>query len=315
MIGIDEVEQYLKSRLRSHVKNKTQFDKWLKALLNDEQGRVLGYNLYIDLNSEALNQKLVGKVIDRMDISHRDARERFCMSIEDERYQSEYICQHPHPAPSLDGDRYIRILPLEDMIEYYFRDPLGLSSSSTYASKSKVLKKFFHPKRDRRKGLGLIESTWRGRMLNVWVTSKQGLDELRQRTSKREFADQVGNRLGFDNLVIGDILVGIVYPINFNHLVAYIPTTLDAHVGCHFFVPFAAAGVDWGLSCCLNLDSRPKHDPDSYCFKERVHEFFEGLTDEFEGEIIGSITEDSLPDWEHLFNVAQRRANNLQLLF
>jgi hypothetical protein len=311
MIETYEVKEYLNSRLGCHVQDRAQFDKWLDALFDDDRGSVLGFNIYIDLKSNALEQELVIQVIDRMAASHSNARDSFCLSVEDERYQPQYVCKHSHGSQPLDEDRYVRIMPLDDMIEYYFRYAMTLPSSSNYASQNKVLRQFFNPNIDRRKGLGLIAKTWRGRMYNVWVTSKREMDELRSITSKNSFADEVGERLGFDQLIAGDKLLGIIYPVNLDHLETYIPTTLDAHNGCNFFVPFASGDVDWGLSCCLNLNSRQKNDPDIYGFKERVHESFEGLTDEFEGEIIGDVTESAAPDLNHLFHVARRRADSV----
>jgi hypothetical protein len=306
MTNIDKAKEYLRIRLGRKVKNPLEFNEWLDALFNEEMGRVLGLNLYIDLKSDSIDLALVTRVIDSMVTSVSDPRDRFCYSIEDENNQAVCVCQHSRRSEPVESDRYVRILPLDDMIEYYFRYAMALPSSSTYAAQSKVLRLFFNPVKSARKGLGVIKKTWQGRMVNVWVTSKNELDALRPIARKRNLADVVANNLGYDGLVSGDQLVGIIYPVSFDHLESHIPTTLDAHVGCRFFLPFADVALDWGLTCCLN-DIKPG----SKNLKERVHKPIDGLTDEFEGDIIGDITEDSSPDYSHLYAEALRRASDV----
>jgi hypothetical protein len=300
-----EAKEYLRDRL-SDVTDRVELAQWLDELFDDELGRVLGLGLYIDVKSTALDSSLVAKVIDRMLPTAGEARDRFCRATEDTTHQTEYICKHLRGRQPLNGDRYIRILPLEAMIEFYFRFAMSLPSPSSYASQNKVLKKFFDPVRTKRRGLGVIKRTWRGRLLNVWVTSKNDLDALREKTAVDKFADMVGISLGFDGLLKGNKLVGIVYPVDPDLVAGYIPTTLDAHLNCRFFVPFADANSDWGLTCCLHNLERHLHG-----LKERVHEAFDGLTNEFQGEIIGDITEEFKPDWSHLLEVASGRASGL----
>lgn len=300
MPEIHQIKADLKERLDELVADGVKFNDWLDSLFNDDFGQVLGINLHIDLEHGSLDQSLVVQVIDQMEALSGDARDRFCSCLEDEEYQSHYICKHRGDAQPLKGDRYVRILPLDTMIEYYFRYALTLPSSSSFEYQDEVLRKFFNPKRSERKGLGVIERTWRGRMHNVWVTSKKQLDSVRSSTEEGEFANTVRDRLGFDEPCEGRKLVGIIYPVDFERLKTYIPTTLDAHAGCHFFIPFASIESDWGLSCCLNSTAPG--------FKERVHKSFQGLTDEFESEIIGDVTRETIPDWQYLLNEALSRA-------
>lgn len=299
MPHISQVKDYLKNCLAPEVAEEAQFNEWLDELFNDDLGQILGISLYIDLKNNSLDQSLVVQLIDRMATSSSNARERFYLCLEDEKYQSNYICKHRNSAQPLTNDRYIRILPLESMIEYYFRYALTLPSSSSYESQNEVLRNFFGAKKEERKGLGIIQRTWKGRMQNVWVTSKEQLDTLRSHTPAEKFANAVRDCLGFDELDEGK-LVGIIYPVNIDNVQAYIPTTLDAHVGCHFFLPIASINNTWGLSCGLN--------PMAPGLNERVHESFEGLTDEFESEIIGDVNREASPDWEYLLNQALSRA-------
>jgi hypothetical protein len=305
MLHIYQVKDYLKNCLAPEVADEAQFNEWLDSLFIDDLGQVLGINLYIDLMNDALDHLLVAQVIDRMIASSSDARERFCVCLEDEAYQLDYICKNRQGPQPLLKDRYITILPLESMIEYYFRYALTLPSSSSFEAQDEILRNFFKPKKEDRKGLGIINRTWRGRMQNVWVTSKNQIDALRFATAEDKFANAVRDRLGFAELDEGT-LVGIIYPANFDGLKAYIPTTLDAHAGCHFFIPFASVKSTWGFTCGLNSRSPG--------LSERVHQSFEGLTDEFESEMIGEITEEAMPDWVYLLEQARKRAWGILIL-
>lgn len=301
MPDIHLVIDYLKTRLGSHVADakKDQFNDWLNKLAADRLGAVLGYNLYIDLKNNCLDDALVIDVINRMVTSHSHPRDCFCVCLEDEAQQLRYICKHARREQSLEGDRYIKISSLDSMIEHYFMHALGLPNATSLESQTQVLDLFFEPPDGEKMGLGIIEGTIRGRMKNVWVTSKNELDELRDATPPTEFANIVRDRLGFDELNDGK-LVGIVYPIDFNRAKAYVPTTLDAHSGCHFFISFVSGTNDWGLTCGLSSTA--------IGLKERVHEAFDGLTDEFESEMIGDITKLADPEWKHLLDEADRRA-------
>lgn len=307
MPEIAAIKQYLLARLASDVAEETALGEWIDNLFNDTLGQVLGVNLYIDLRNESLEQSRVVSIINRMPAAGVDARARFYACVEG--LQSECICKHARGRQELVGDRYVRILPLDLGIEYYFRHALTLTSSNREAE-DEVLDQFFNPLREERKGLGLVKEVWRGRMMNVWVTSKAQLDDVRAATPDDEFANVVRDHLGFDELDEG-MLVGIAYPADFAPTDACIPTTLDAHSGCRFFIPSTSADAGWGLTCCLH----GRHDggpPTRRAgLRERVHKAIDGLTDEFEGEIIGEITEETVPDWAYLLEVALDRADDL----
>jgi hypothetical protein len=306
MPQIAEIKEYLVARLAQEVREEAAFREWVDNLFKDTLGQVLGVNLYIDLFHESLEQSLVASIIDGMSPSGGDARERFYACVEDEGFQPGCICMHKRGTQLLAGDRYVRILPLDLGIQYYFRHALSLASSG-HEAESEVLEEFFNPVKEERRGLGLVREIWRGRMMNVWVTSKAQLDDVRAATDEDEFANVVRDYLGFEELDEG-VLVGIVYPVDFAADDVRIPTTLDAHSGCHFFVSFASVGAEWGLTCCLNggHDHAP---PPRSGFKERVHRPFVGLTDAFESEMIGKVTEEPEPDWAYLLGVALDRAS------
>jgi hypothetical protein len=297
----DLVKKYLFTRLAPYV-DQDALSEWLDRLFNFSLGKLLGYNLCIDLKNQSLPTPLVADVINNMSASGGDERARFYEFIEGEAVQPHYILKHVRGVQPLNGDRYVRILPLDLGIEYYFRHALTLSSSNREAE-DEVLEQFFNPDKTKRKGLGLVREVWRGRMLNVWVMSKAQLDDVRSAVHEEQFANAVRDLLGFSELDEGT-LVGIVYPADFTE--GYLPTTLDAHSGCHFFVTHDSAGADWGLTCCLNI-THAGHYFGHDGFKERVHESFDGLTDAFHGEIIGEITEEPEPNWSYLLRVARSR--------
>jgi hypothetical protein len=306
MATIKQIKKDLFTWLASEVKDETAFNEWLEGLFQLDLGAVLGVNLYIDLKNKSLDRARVAKVIDRMAASSDDARARFYACLEDEAFQLECILQHAHGPQPLPADRYVRIFPLDLGIEYYFRRALELNPAN-YETEDEVLKQFFNPDKAERKGLSMVHEVWRGRLLSVWVTSKAQLDDVRSAAGdERLFANAVRDRIGFSELDEG-LLVGIAYPADFSERHGYIPTTLDAHAGCHFFIPYTSTDADWGLSCCLNAN----HDGHYFGtdgFKERVHRSIDGLTDEFEGEIIGEVIGTPAPDRSYLLEVALSRA-------
>lgn len=295
-----EIKECLFTRLSPHVTDVDAFNVWIDRLFTFPLGELLGVNLCADLRNESLEPSLVADIINRMSDADGDERARFYALIEND--QHNYILKHARGAQPLEGDRYVRIFPLDQGIDYYFLDALELNSSS-HEVESEVLEQFFNPDRTKRMGLGLVKEVWRGGLLNVWVTSKAVLDDVRAAFDEEQFPNAVRDRLGFGELDDG-MLVGIVYPADFTE--GYIPTTLDAHSGCRFFIPYDPAGSDWGLTCCLNT-THEGHYFGIDGFVERVHEAFDGLTDEFEGEIIGEITEEPGPNLSYLLEVAHWR--------
>src|SRR5882672_11788715 len=114
-----------------------------------------------------------------------------------------------------------------------------------------------------------------------------------------ERANTVRDRFGLIGTDAGT-LVYVGYPTDFSDVV--IPTAMDANSGCYFYVsppPPPPPPPCWGLTCSLQA----RYDG----MKEGVHLGFDGLTDNYESEIIGDITRPGLPDVRHLLNVALSR--------
>jgi hypothetical protein len=216
-----------------------------------------------------------------------------------EDHQSDTLCNHLNGPVSLDTDQYARVLPIMDMIEYYLRKPLMLPPL-TYEAEQEVLERFFTLPPDKRETLGVVTEVWRGRMLNVWITSKSLLDTSLAGLSENETANVLRDRLGFSGLDSGKLL-GIVYPRRFDRVETYVPTSLDSHSGSLFYV--STDGSDrWGLTCGLEASIEG--------LRERVHQAFDGgLTDQFAMKLFGEITKPAAPDPTHLLNEALTRAS------
>lgn len=296
-LSLAEIRRNLHGILISEIKDTAKFGTWLDMLLGDIYGRVLCVNLYIDLKNRCLDSSLVANVINRMEFVGRDPRWAFFKYIEDNQDETHF--KHLHGRMALDSDVYERILPLSDMVDYYFRKPL-LLSPLTYEAEQEVLERFLNVPAMRRERLGVVTEVWRGRMLNVWVTSKREVDAATSGVSDDQRANTLRDRLGVDTLDTGR-LMGITYPANFALANTYVPSTLDSHFGLVFYV--STDGSDrWGLTCSL--------DTTGDGLGERVHEVLDGgLTDEFEMRLHGSITRRASPDLNHLINVALGRAH------
>lgn len=294
---LKRVKTFLSRALKPHIAAKANFTQWLDALFMDDLGKVLGVNLYIDLRNRSLPIPLLLDVLNRLTANAsyvKAARDGFYFCIEAE-CQHICLCKHPGKVtPLAAGDRYVRVLPLESMINFYLRDAI---TAAPNAEGEAEVRREFYGKGPRRK-LGLVKKTWRGKMNNVWVTSFNTLLGVLAGLPEKKKANVIRDRFGFFGADTGT-LVYVAYPPDFTE--AYVPTTLDAHSGCYFFVPPPSPPPPaWGLTCSLT----PGHTG----VEERVHLAFDGLTDEYESEIIGDITEPSSPDPNHLLSVALSRA-------
>ena len=298
---LQDIRNYLYNELSSYVALESYFIEWLDDIFNEDNvfGQLLGIGLYIDLKTSALEKNTVINILDKM-ILEDNARISFYLCVENEENQSSCICQHRSSMQNIDGDRYVRVLPLSSMIDYYYRHATTLPPNYGEAE-IEVIQEFYNPDRGKRTGLGVIRTVWRGKMGNVWVTSKSELDEiLYSDISEEKKACSIRDRLGFYELDDG-LLVYVVYPSDSELAEAYVPTSLDACSKSYFFVPIGKTEETWGMTCSLN--------PASVGMKERVHKVFnEGLTDAFESEIIGPVTEAGKPDTDHLQEVALNRA-------
>ena len=290
-----EIRDHLRTFLLAEIEDETALGDWLEKLLTDEiYGQVLCVNLYIDLKRGSLHTSTVANIINRMAFSGATPRWTFYQYIE--KNQSEALFNHLTGALTLADDQFVRILTLSDMIDYYLRKPLRLPPLS-YDAEQEVFEKFFNAPEHKRTTLAVVREIQRGKMLNVWVTSKTMLDKALADLPKEQAANILRDRLGFSGVDNGK-LVGVVYPKDFDSAGTFVPTTLDTHSGSLFYV--STGEEEWGLTCCLN--SRTEG------MKERVHEPFSGLTADFKLELLGDITDISEGELDHLLGEAINRA-------
>jgi len=286
--NLPQVRTFLLSELQARVTDAAKFGVWLDELFTDDFGIVLGINLFIDIKTGSLDPTLVAEVLNRLMIrpaGPETARDRFYFCVEDE-CQPICLCKHAGTAPALEADdRYVRVLPLVPLIDYYLRDALGISINAE--AEAEVRQQFYG--NGQRTGWGIVRKKWRGGM--------KVLLEIIDSLSDAERANEVRDRLGFYGADSGT-LVYVSYPLGFDK--AFIPTSLDAHAGCRFFVsPPPPAPPAWGLTCSLTAGKDG--------IEERVHLALDRLTDEFGSEIIGEITRASSPDVEYLVAEAFNR--------
>jgi hypothetical protein len=294
MPELDEIINDLSNRLSRKVANIDKLNHWLNKLLEDIFGQVLCVNLYIDLRSGYLNEEQIGIIIDEIDFPSTGARAAFYEYVE--KYQSKVLFSNLEGPQTIENDQYVRILPIRDMIDYYLRSALKLPL--TYEAQREVMERFFELPDEDREELGIVTEVWRGRMMNVWVTSKSELELELSRLPTSDAANVIRDRLGFYEPNEG-IIVYVIYPEKFDKPMVYKPTTIDAHYGCFQYLSIITK-KGWGRSCCLNSLSDG--------LDERVHEAIKGLTNEFKMKILGVIDQKASPDLEHLLNEALRRA-------
>ncbi len=295
-LTLKEIKDYLALALTPVVADRPGFGRWLDLLFTDVYGQVLGVNLYIDLKHGRVAHSHVVKLFDDMTFPGGDARWAFYNHVEG--HQGDCLFNHLGGPQLLDDDQYVRVLTIKDMIDYYLRKPLRLPSL-TYEAEQEVLDRFFYAPEDSREKLGVVTEIWKGKMMNVWVTSGKDLDFEISKIPELDLANIIRDRLGFSALHAGK-LVRIIYPIDFDRAEVYIPTTLDASTGSLYYLS-AFSGRGWGLSCCLS--------PTHHGLNERVHKAFDGgLTDEFEMKLLSEITNAASPNTSHLLNEAINRA-------
>jgi hypothetical protein len=296
-LTLKDIRDYLSTNLAPHVTPGSNLAEWLDDLFDENNvfGQLLGLNLYIDLKTGAIQEPDVSAIINQM-IRENDARLSFYRSVENESTQSNCICRHVGGQQSIAGDRYVRVLPFTLMAEYWSR---SLSLPNSPELQAEMERRFYGEDLSARTGLGQIRAWWRGRMENVWVTSKAALDQILDLDiSDKDKASVARTRLGFYKFDVGR-LVFVAYPPDFDLALGYVPTSLDANSTSLFFVPIGMEPTaDWGETCSLT----PVHPG----MKERVHRGFVGLTDEFESEIIGYV-EPAEADTNHLLKVAWGR--------
>jgi len=179
------------------------------------------------------------------------------------------------------------------MIDYYLRAALSISPNAE--AEDEVRRKFYGA--GPRTRLGIVKNTWRGQMNNVWLTSLTLLLKSIDGLPDGEKGNEVRDRLGFFGTDAGT-LVYVAYPPDFDNV--FIPTSLDAHSGCYFFLsPPPPPPPAWGLTCSLASGKKG--------MEERVHLAFDGLSDDYRSEIIGDITRPSSPDVHYLLDQALSR--------
>jgi hypothetical protein len=290
------IKDYLHSVLAPHVTDGDVFKLWLDNLCEATNtfGQILALNLYIDLTTKAITQSGVANVLNNM-VYDGDARESFYQCVEDKNNQSSCVCQHSSGQQQLAGDRYVRIMPFSSMVTHC---SYSLSKKYTPEFEAEVEEMFYAEDHAERCPLSLLSAWWRGKMENVWVTSKTELDAiLALKTSPEKKASQMRTRLGIYEYDTGR-LVFVAYPAS-SSCEAFQPTSLDANSGCVFFVSKQMQPADtWGETCSLS--------PDFPGMKERVHRTFRGLTDDFESEIVGPVEPEDA-DMNHLLSVAWSR--------
>jgi hypothetical protein len=290
------IKDYLHTVLAPHVTDDNAFNLWLDELCQATNtfGQILALNLYIDLTTGAITESGVANVLNKM-VYDGDARSSFYQCIEDENNQSSCVCQHSSGQQQLAGDRYVRVMTYSSMAGYCCK---SLTNNNTPEAQAEMEQMFYAEDPDERCPLGMLSAWWRGRMENVWVTSKAELDEiLGLDIDPKKKASLVRTRLGFYGYDTGR-LVFVAYPAA-AHYEAFQPTSLDANPGCLFFVSKQMQPTDtWGETCSLSSGLEG--------LKERVHRPFQGLTDDFETEIIGEV-EAQPPDMDHLLTVAWSR--------
>lgn len=294
--NLPRVKTYLSRALKPRVLNKARFITWLEDLFADDFGKVLAVNLYIDIKTRSLSPASVIDVLDRMATkapTRTTARNRFYLCVEQE-CQPSCLCRNPGRPPSLaPGDQYARILPLVSMIDYYLRAALSIAPNAE--AEDEVRRKFYGT--GARTRLGIVKNTWRGQMNNVWLTSLTLLLKSIEGLPDGEKGNEVRDRFGFFGTDAGT-LVYVAYPPDFDDV--FIPTSLDAHSGCYFFVsPPPPRPPTWGLTCSLTSAKEG--------MEERVHLAFDGLSDEYKSEIVGDITQPGTPDVQYLLDEALSR--------
>jgi hypothetical protein len=302
---IDEIRAFLLGCFRARVRDPDRFSSWIDDLFNDIYGQVLAVSLYIDITGRRVPDDKIVSLLDtitaRPDFDSLDARTVFCFALEDESLQQAYPFCHTEGRQSLlQSDRYVRVMPLKGLIEYYLRGPLKLSQSGE--SEREVIRNFFS---DGAKGkfkerLGIVTSVWRGRTANVWVTTEGALaGAVSAVQSGQNLPDVLRDRLGFIGLSRG-WLATITYPAGFDSVGFYAPTTLDINSLCAFYISMSSSD-GWGLTCGLKTDTAG--------LQERVHEPLNGLADDFELDLRGEVAQPDEPDPVHLLQEALGRAS------
>jgi hypothetical protein len=289
-----QIRERLFNMLKDLITDEETFRQWLDKLDSDNE-MALVVSLFIDLEYDHLSAESVANVLNMADLSQDDARGSFCSVIENEIYQPECILRHNHGPQVLHGDRYVRVTTLESIFEHYFRNATTMPMF-TPEIEDELLRNFFAD--TPLESLSIVRKVWRGKTRSVWVGSLEELNQTLIKLPKDQRANAIRDRLGFYGQGLGR-LVGVIYPERFATTKAFIPTTLDAHSECRFFLSIHSDN-GWGLTCGLH--------PDDSGMKERVHEALDGLSDEYYGVNFGEITLDPTPDPDHLFREALRRS-------
>lgn len=310
-----EVERVLLTEMVSLMNHRGKGKRWVKALMNCEDGELLGACIAIDIISDSIHPLVFAGIVDKISPSFvmrvasgigsltgrlktatsgsnvgipirklfaADNRKEFGKIVNRQQEYVNYVCtSRLRPNPSDADVQYARVLELGDFIEYYIGR--GYTSSPTQVQRIKTM--YF----DKGGGvkLGEVEGWWKTRLPNVWVMPFDDLETLVRGVSDNKRGEVVCDSMGL-NIYEGVApdgrpdLVAVVYPKPFS-VGCRQPSTLDAwwiDAG-RFYVSHLKVD-NWGRTHSVSGTKQSQ--------RERVHSLFKDLTSGFQTYYIGIAT-------------------------
>lgn len=269
--------------LRRHLKNGIELEHWLEKADATYTGTRLEICLAIDLDMGLISPADVDKIIASLPSMETDVGQHFSQGIELHPEKARLRGMKSRKYNSPDSDVYVRILQLTSFVTHYLTDfEYGLDLSDLQEVQETFLP---HNLLDRAAGssLGYVRNYWTGRNDIVWVAPYSDILSAAENHRDRA-AGALNDALGLGFAVAGDnvpFLIAVKYPSNSeikcskpNSFVADWSTSEGYYLS-------SAHPEEWGMtqSCTGELPGQ----------RERVHDGFHGLDDQFVGFSIGSI--------------------------
>jgi len=290
-----KVHDILLKHLKSH-----KLDDWLPKAKETYEGQRLAICLAIDLEMGTVAATDVDLILESFTAKEPDVCQHFFQAVDrhPDRARLRGLKSRSYDPP--DGDTYTRVLQLASYVTHYLAD---FEYSLDLTDLAEVQEEFFPDdllKTDGGVPLGYVRNYWTGRNDITWVTAYSEVLGTARRDPER-MAGALNDALGLGFSIHGDsipVLVAVKYPARCD-IKCRKPNSFVADWSTPAGYYLSSGEVDdWGMteSCTGDFSGQ----------RERIHDGFRGLSDQFVGYLVGPI-DDIVGDFPRLIEQGLRR--------
>jgi hypothetical protein len=265
--------------LLRHLKNTLAFDDWFRKAQTTYTGKRLAICLAIDLELRLISASDVDSIIDLLPRDEADVGLHFSQTVDSHPEKSRLHGCESRPYDSPDDDAYVRVLQLTSFVTHYLADfEYGLD----LADLEEVKEVFFTSNLLESEGgapLGYVRRYWTGRSDIVWVSTYSELLNTAKRAPGR-MGGAVNDALGLGS-VDGNPLVAVKYPLAYPVKCSKPNSFVANWIATEGYYLSSGQFDEWGLTESCTGDFAGQ--------RERIHDGFHDLSDDFEGFLVGGV--------------------------